>query len=346
MNAYPIRPTRCPGPNSVVLPALLLALVAGCGTTRMTDSTRTATEQLLISNAIDHSVSEFDFRGLAGKKVYFDAQYLDGTVDKGYVVSSLRQHLLASGCLLQEERKNATYVVEARSGGVGTDHSSLLVGVPQMNVPTLVPGQPSQIPEIPLAKKNDQNGVAKIAVFAYNRLTGERLWQSGVVQSQSSSKDVWVLGAGPFQRGSIRTRTTFAGEPILSPFGLRTDEQARKPAVPVTEADAWVERLPAPVEQTDPFEHFGSGTLSRLALAAYLQSRLAEGSPSSSIERSSAAAPRPATAPTESRRPPAPLLPPAQPDITNVILTNQPQRNTPACADKGVHPNEEVKPGG
>src|SRR5262249_2283246 len=164
-------------PSPVALYALLLGLAAGCGTTRMTDSTRTATEQLLISNAVDRSVSQFDFTGLAGKKVYFDAQYLDGTVDKGYVVSSLRQHLLASGCLLQEDRKQATYVVEARSGGVGTDHSSLLVGVPQMTVPTLVPGQPSQIPEIPLAKKNDQNGVAKIAVFAYNRLTGERVWQ-------------------------------------------------------------------------------------------------------------------------------------------------------------------------
>jgi len=173
MNAYP---------SPLALSALLLGLAAGCGTTRMTDSTRTATEQLLISSAVDRSVSQFDFNGLAGKKVFFDAQYLDGTVDKGYVVSSLRQHLLASGCLLQEDRGKATYVVEARSGGVGTDHSSLLVGVPQMTVPALVPGQPSQIPEIPLAKKNDQNGLAKIAVFAYNRQTGERVWQSGVIQ--------------------------------------------------------------------------------------------------------------------------------------------------------------------
>ena len=343
MNVYLTSPTCARCPNSVVLPALLLGLLAGCGTTRMTDSSRTATEQLLISSAIDHSVSEFDFRGLAGKKVYFDAQYLDGTVDKGYVVSSLRQHLLASGCLLQEERKKATYVVEARSGGVGTDHSSLLVGVPQMNVPTLVPGQPSQIPEIPLAKKNDQNGVAKIAVFAYNRLTGERVWQSGVVQSNSTSKDVWVLGAGPFQRGSIRTRTTFAGEPILSPFGLRNEEQARTPAVPVTDADAWVERLPTPVEQEDPFEQFGNGALTRLALSAYVQSRLEEGSPASSVTRSSAAAPR--MAPAEPSGTSGPPRPP-QPDITSVILTNQPQRNRPAYADKDVRPDAEVKPGG
>jgi hypothetical protein len=62
-------------------------VLIGCGTTRMSDTQRTATEQLLISNAVDQAVSQIDFRPLAGKRVYFDAQYLDGTVDKGYVVS-------------------------------------------------------------------------------------------------------------------------------------------------------------------------------------------------------------------------------------------------------------------
>src|SRR6516225_2644969 len=75
--------------------AILLSPLLGCGTTRMSDTQRTATEQLLISNAIDQAVSQVDFRPLAGKSVYFDPQYLEGTVDRGYLVSSLRQHLLA-----------------------------------------------------------------------------------------------------------------------------------------------------------------------------------------------------------------------------------------------------------
>src|SRR5205807_6610370 len=140
-----------------------------CGTTRMTDAQRTATDQLLISNAVDQAVSQLDLRWLAGKSVYFDPQYLDGTVDRGYVVSSLRQQLLASGCVLQDDRAKATYIVEARAGGVGTDRHSVLLGVPEMNVPSVLPGQPSHIPKIPFAEKTDQNGVAKVAVFAYNR---------------------------------------------------------------------------------------------------------------------------------------------------------------------------------
>src|SRR5262245_29920299 len=128
---------------------VLLALAAGCGTTRQTDTSRSATEMLLVSRAIDRSVGQMDFSVLAGKTVYFDPQYLDSTPDKGYLVGSLRQALLAHGALLQEERAKAAYVVEARAGGLGTDRFSLLVGVPQMNVPALVPGQPSMIPEIP-----------------------------------------------------------------------------------------------------------------------------------------------------------------------------------------------------
>jgi hypothetical protein len=229
-----------------------LALLAGCGTTRMTDTQRTATEQLLISNAIDQAVSRIDVRPLAGRRVFLDPQYLDGTVDRGYLVSSLRQHLLANGCLLQEERAKATYVVEARSGGVGTDRHSLLVGVPQTTVPAFVPGQPTQIPEIPFAKKTDQNGVAKVLVFAYNRQTGEPVWQSGMVQSVSTARDIWFLGTGPFQNGTIRERTGFAGEPLPHiPFPGQAPAAGgtAPPAVSLTEAAAWPER-PAPRSET------------------------------------------------------------------------------------------------
>jgi hypothetical protein len=237
------------------LPALLaLALAAGCGTTRMTDTQRTATEQMLISDAVDHAVSQLDVSALAGKSVFLDVQYLDGAVDRGYLISSLRQHLLASGCLLMEDRARAVYVVEARAGGLGTDRHSLLVGVPQMQVPSFVPGQPTAIPEIPLARKTDQNGVAKLAVFAYNRQTGKPVWQSGVVAAVSSARDVWLLGAGPFQKGTIRQGTEFAGQPLpalpalplLSPGEtIDGDDDGAGPVV--TQPATWAERpLPKP----------------------------------------------------------------------------------------------------
>src|SRR5262249_24057131 len=133
--------------------------------------------------------------------------------------SSLRQHLLACGCLLQEERKNATYVVEPRSGGVGTDRNDLLVGVPQMTIPSVMPGIPSgMIPEIPLAKKTNRRAVAKIAVFAYNRDSGEAVWQSGTLESVSAERNSWLCGAGPFQRGTLIKGTEFDDQTIVVPL--------------------------------------------------------------------------------------------------------------------------------
>ena len=191
-------------------------MAAGCGTTRMTDTSRAASEMLLISQAVDNAVARIDFSPLAGQTVFLDTTAVDkDTVDKGYLVSVVRQQLLAYGALLQEERFRAVYVVEVRSGGLGTNRHSLLVGTPAVTVPTIVPGVPgASIPELALVKRNDQRGVAKVAVFAYNRITGRALWQSGTVESDSHSNDTWVFGTGPFSRGTIRQRTELAGEPL------------------------------------------------------------------------------------------------------------------------------------
>lgn len=194
---------------------LLALLLVGCGTTKMTDSPRAATEMLLVSQAVDHAVAKIDFTPLAGQTVFLDTAALEkDVVDKGYLISLIRQQLLAHGALLQEERGRAVFVVELRAGAVGTDRHSVMVGTPAISLPAVVPGVPTAIPEIALMKKSDQRGVAKIGVFAYNRITGRAVWQSGTVESSSQLKDTWVFGAGPFTRGTLRKRTELAGEPI------------------------------------------------------------------------------------------------------------------------------------
>jgi hypothetical protein len=180
-------------------------VLAGCGTTRSSDSLRTATEQLLISDAIDRAVQTIDFAPLRGQTVYLDDSKLEDVVDKNYLVSTLRQHILASGCTLKNTRNEADFIVEARAGAVGTDRNDLLFGIPATNVPQIVPlqGVPAAIPEVPLAKRLDQRGVAKISMFAYHRESGRPVWQSGLASRESSSNDVWLFGAGPFQYGSV-----------------------------------------------------------------------------------------------------------------------------------------------
>lgn len=222
----------------------LCLAVAGCGTTKWSDTPRTATEQLIISTAIDRAINNIDFKPLAGKTVFFDAQYLTGVVDMNYVISSMRQRMLAQGCVLKMNKDEADYVVEARAGAVGTNQHNVLIGIPAISVPTggLMPGVPSAIPEIPFAKTTDQKGVAKIAAFAYNQHTGQAVWQSGTFPVVSNAKDTWFLGTGPFQRGSIYDGTHFAGSRFL--FSRRRKRQVAPvdPDVPVTAEAVFQER--------------------------------------------------------------------------------------------------------
>lgn len=200
------------------LAAACAATLPGCGSTRTSNTLRTATEQMLISDAVDRTVDAIDFAPLARKNVFFDDSKLTDVVDRGYLVSSLRQHMLASGCVLKDKREDAEFIVEPRAGAVGTDSHDLLFGVPALQVPqvgVVATTIPAAIPEIPFAKRRDQRGVAKVAVFAYRRETGEPVWQSGIIVNNSTANDIWLLGAGPFQRGTIYDRPQFAGKHLV-----------------------------------------------------------------------------------------------------------------------------------
>jgi hypothetical protein len=183
---------------------IAVGCTTGCGTTRWTDTDRTGTEQLLVSDSIDQAVSRIDFSILHGQNVFLDIQSLSGTPDQRYLISTVRESLMASGCNLMPAPEPADYIVELRSGGIGTDRNDrLLLGVPQIALPIGIVGPATTIPEIALIKETEQTGVAKIAVFAYEKPTGRPIWKSGLVQNQSRLERVWLLGAGPYEEGHI-----------------------------------------------------------------------------------------------------------------------------------------------
>jgi hypothetical protein len=186
---------------------------AGCGINK----TRLATEQIVVSDAVDRAVASIDFSPLSGQKIYFDTQYLEG-VNMGpngnikYVISSLRQQMLAYDCRLQEKADTADYIVEARIGALGNDGHEVTYGVPGsaamasasvlMASPITVPA----MPELSLGRRNHHSGTAKVGLFAYDRTTREPVWQAGVTKASSEARDAWVLGLGPYQRRKAPSR--------------------------------------------------------------------------------------------------------------------------------------------
>src|ERR1700727_2270185 len=94
---------------------LLLVSASGCGTTKVTGTARTGTEQLLLTNAWDKALMKVDFRPLTGVPVFLDTANVTA-VDQGWVVSSLREAMLTQGVLIREKREQAQFIVEARVG--------------------------------------------------------------------------------------------------------------------------------------------------------------------------------------------------------------------------------------
>ncbi|MCB9922743.1 MAG: hypothetical protein H6822_11210 [Planctomycetaceae bacterium] len=203
---------------------LAMILATGCGTTK----SRIATEQLLMSDAVDHAISEIDFSAMSGQKVFFDSRYINnvkgvGFVNAEYIISSLRQQMLAADCRLQDEAEDADFIVEARVGALGTNGHEIVYGLPANSglsaAADFVPNSPGlpAIPELALAKKDANLGAAKVAAFAYDRESRRPVWQSGISKAKSTAQDFWLFGAGPFQRGTVYDGTQFAGSRIRIP---------------------------------------------------------------------------------------------------------------------------------
>jgi hypothetical protein len=210
---------------------LLCLLAVGCGLNR----SRLATEQLVVSDAVDRAVAEIDFSPLSGRKIFFDTKYLEsvkltpvGNVE--YVISSLRQQMAAYDCRLQEKVEDAEFVVEARVGVLAHDGHELTYGVPGSAAMTTAsvflaaPIPAPAMPELSLGRRNHQQGTAKIGVFAYDRKTREPVWQAGLHKGASRSRDMWLFGLGPFESaGPVEAKkkksTFFSGKKSRGEYG-------------------------------------------------------------------------------------------------------------------------------
>lgn len=204
----------------------LVCATIGCGTTR----SFTATDQLLISDAVDATVAKIDFSPLSGKKVFLDTSFTkmlkspNNLLDTDYVISSIRQSMVAENVLLVETKDDAELIAEARVGTMGLDGHSVTYGVPASSALSgagaIAGASIPSLPEMSVGRREAKLGAAKVAVFAYVRKTYEPYWQSGIARSTSTSRDTWLLGIGPWQAGTIYDGTRFAGDRTSGLWGL------------------------------------------------------------------------------------------------------------------------------
>lgn len=208
---------------------VVAATAAGCTSLKRSDTARTGREQLLLSNAIDQSLSKVDFEAFRNRAVFVEDKYLD-CVDKGYVTASIRHRIAQVGGTLAAKADAAEIVLELRSGGVGTDFADSYLGTPAITLPGM-----ASIPEIKLVSRSHQSGTAKIGMAAYDAKTMQLLGDGGVSLSQSHDNNWSVMGVGPYQDGSVRHELAQStGRRPGQPWREISTQVAFQPAAPDT----------------------------------------------------------------------------------------------------------------
>ncbi|MBM82931.1 MAG: hypothetical protein CMJ78_20405 [Planctomycetaceae bacterium] len=216
-----------------LIPLLACLAAVGCTTTSTSNTARTSVEQLLVSNSIDQTLEQIDFRVFKEQNVFIDDKFLD-CVDKNYLVGSVRHRAARGGATLVGARDNADVVLELRSGGVGTDNSEAFVGVPEIVLPGMI-----TLPEVRLLTRTAQRGVAKIGMFAYDAKTNRPLGDGGVSVAVASDNNWYVMGVGPFQNGTIQDELSDSVQPPVNfplndlpsqiAFGAKKPHTVREP---------------------------------------------------------------------------------------------------------------------
>jgi len=167
------------GTRLATILALLLATIAlsACTTIRESNPQRTATEELLISTAVDRAIAQVNLKIPAGTKVFVNADQLDGS-DGKYAAGEMKDRLLRNGAHLVDDKGKADAVVEIRSGALSVDDKQTLVGIDTFDAPIPLAGT-AKIPQIALYRDKERQGAAKIAAFGYSTADGKLIDASG-----------------------------------------------------------------------------------------------------------------------------------------------------------------------
>jgi hypothetical protein len=152
-------------------------LTSACSSHRVTNPEHSATEQLLMSRAIDRAVDEIQLPDVASKRVFLDPGGLQGDF-ASYAAASLREKILHSDGRIAASRDSADLIIEARSGASSIDSFETLIGLPSYEIPIPLAGTLSS-PEAALYKRGERRGIAKLALASYGAESGQFVSATG-----------------------------------------------------------------------------------------------------------------------------------------------------------------------
>ncbi len=169
----------------VVCTLSLTVLLSGCAAQRtLTQTPRSATEQLLLSAAAERSATQIAGPDVHGARVYLEVSGL--TKDAEFAREIVASELQTRGAVIVMEATKATHTVRIVVQALGTDQTEAFVGVPAMS--GLIP-----IPEITLFKRNRQTARSRLRFTVIDALTGQTIGQVQEVEGKTVFTRLTIL---------------------------------------------------------------------------------------------------------------------------------------------------------
>lgn len=177
-------------------------LAAGCADPNITNTSRSAIEQMLISSVVERSIGGVNVEEFKGRKVCMDYANLAPQVDKAYVQGFVELHFSQAGAIVLKDEKEADVVVQVISGALATDSNKFMIGTPQLPIPLPNTDLSFAIPEIPLFKRIVRSGYGKFSLVMLEAKTRQPLRVVSNIISKSEYVN-WTILLIPFASRDI-----------------------------------------------------------------------------------------------------------------------------------------------
>lgn len=178
-------------------------ILSGCNSPRITETGRSAVEQLLLSGVVDSGISHANFKDFSGKKAFIEYDYLAPQVDKPYVQGAFEKHLAKNGIIVSRDAKEADISIQILCGVLATDTTKFTIGTPTLPIPLPDTSLNLAIPEIPLFQKLTRSGYGKFSFNILETKTRKPVKIIDGIEAKTSFTN-WIICLLPFKSHDMK----------------------------------------------------------------------------------------------------------------------------------------------
>jgi len=158
----------------VIAAALVCVSATGCGFSRMTPVPRSASQQILATEAIDRALEQFEFPDLKGKKVMVHVGPPGDAIDEEFLRTAVSVELFEEEAKVVTASEDADLVLGVLIGAMGLDIGGRFFGIEGTGGGFI----PFTIPELALYRKTRTEGFAQAEFALVDHHTGELVHRS------------------------------------------------------------------------------------------------------------------------------------------------------------------------